>query len=210
MDFDPSLARALAQLSKDAYTSATIIGPETDTQVLVSDSPGCRVFSFRGTEMTVKDFFTDLNFDLVPLCGTAAKVHHGFLSASNEVYNQVLSACLSVPADTKLMFTGHSLGAALAKLLALRLVRAGVNVSCVYTFGSPRIGNAAWRELYAFWLGQRTWRVCHASDAVPRLPWWFKLWWHVDKEKRLGCWRPFQGLHEHHIDEYLEALESLT
>jgi len=209
MDFDASLALDLARLSALAYNSSTIVGARTDTEILQVDTPGRRVFACRGTVASnARNWFTDFDFDQVSLeNNAAARVHHGFMKASDEVFQSVLTLCQQTPADTEIIFTGHSLGAALAHLLALRLARMGVAIHCVYTYGCPRIGNSAWRDIYQMWLGQRTFRVYHASDAVPRMPWWLNQWLHIDMGYQLGKWRPFQGLHEHHIDEYIAFLQ---
>lgn len=66
--------------------------------------------------------------------------------------------------------TGHSLGGALALLAALELKRQGFNIAQVYTFGQPRVGNAAFKRLYEKSLGDRTYRLVYREDIVPRVP----------------------------------------
>ena len=75
-------------------------------------------------------------------------------------------------------FTGHSLGASLATMLAYELVTAPPSESALYgravpptlyTFGEPRLGNHAMSALLATALPSHH-RVVHWRDAVPHLP----------------------------------------
>ena len=61
---------------------------------------------------------------------------------------------------------GHSLGGVFAVLYALALARAGHAPPAVYTFGAPRLGDAA----LAARVARRAYRVANAPDVVPRLP----------------------------------------
>jgi hypothetical protein len=59
------------------------------------------------------------------------------------------------------------IGAALAQLTSMDLVKAGYAVS-VYNFGQPRTGDKAYAS---FATGKvPTWRVTHNKDCVPHLP----------------------------------------
>ena len=53
---------------------------------------------------------------------------------------------------SKIFITGHSLGAALAVLCAAEIGAQdrslGLNVTGVYTYGEPRVGNAAFQRFY--------------------------------------------------------------
>jgi hypothetical protein len=68
--------------------------------------------------------------------------------------------------DRPLFLTGHSMGGALAVLTACRLARAGRPAIATYTFGSPRIGDAAFCAGYAL----PTYRVVNRLDLVPEMP----------------------------------------
>ena len=64
--------------------------------------------------------------------------------------------------------TGHSLGGALAALIANRIgTELQADLDAVYTFGMPRTGNKAFADLYNQQLGMRTYRLVHGEDIVP-------------------------------------------
>jgi hypothetical protein len=118
------------------------------------------VVAFRGTD---KDDPTDLCDDIdVKLAqwGKGARVHSGFADALAEVLTELEPAVQA--AQGRMLFTGHSLGAALATLLAsLRTPDA------LYTFGSPMVGDAAFVASLA---GVEHHRYVDCCDLVTRVP----------------------------------------
>ena len=60
------------------------------------------------------------------------------------------------------------MGAALATLTALDLIKAGYDTSC-YNFGSPRVGDEAFSS-FAKTKFTDFWRVTHLKDIVPHNP----------------------------------------
>lgn len=168
----------------------------TDTQVaLWRDSLRRRlVVAFRGTEQTRwKDLRTDLM--LVPaglnperLGGDfkqEVQVHSGFLSAYDSVRNRIISLIklsigyfsedgLETIPKWQVYVTGHSLGGALATLLALelassRMAKCGVISVTMYNFGSPRVGNRRFAEVYNEKV-KDSWRVVNHRDIIPTVP----------------------------------------
>jgi len=106
-----------------------------------------------------------------------AQVHQGFLQAYMEVDPFVMKevASYAEKLDQERLIVrlwGHSLGGAMATLAAVRLKRLeGIQTVEVFTFGSPRVGNAAFRKLYRDWgLHETTLRFAHVFDPVPYLP----------------------------------------
>ncbi|MES1918691.1 hypothetical protein MHBO_000618, partial [Bonamia ostreae] len=65
--------------------------------------------------------------------------------------------------------TGHSLGGALAQIFALDLILRKEHESKVYTFGSPKVGNAFFSKLYDEVLPS-TFRLVFKKDAISNLP----------------------------------------
>jgi hypothetical protein len=119
------------------------------------------VLSFRGTD---KDDPTDLADDLniYPLPWQAGgKVHSGFDKALQAVWLEA-DAALQQINDYKLLFTGHSLGAAMATLASsLRKPQS------LYTVGCPRVGDQAFANLLQ---GLDNHRYVDCCDLVPQVP----------------------------------------
>ena len=102
------------------------------------------------------------DFDIRRGDGGAAE---GFSEALRAVEFDILA---QLPADRPVVVTGHSLGAALAALLALRLREISRDVAAVYTFGMPRPGREDFAAAYqASGLAERTFRLVHGDDIVP-------------------------------------------
>ncbi|HEY7682088.1 MAG TPA: lipase family protein [Gemmatimonadales bacterium] len=117
------------------------------------------MLTFRGTELEPRDWSTDLN--ALPTAWPAGgQVHRGFADALRDVWDEVAAALVGLP--SRLLYTGHSLGAALATLAAsLR------QPTVRYTFGSPRVGDAAFVQSLAALPHHRFVNCC---DVVCRVP----------------------------------------
>lgn len=197
--FDLGTAGVLARLAKLAYetdkskltTGLNEAGfsqfdsfDEGDTQAFVAVSDDNIVVAFRGTEQNIGDWMTDLHVKHVtgPFAGSKNHVHMGFaqalgseegFGAEQGVVEQKIVKKLDELAGRghALWLTGHSLGAALATLLAARLrERDRPAIHGVYTFGSPRVGDSDFARLYDGVLGSRTFRFVNHHDIVPRVP----------------------------------------
>ncbi|KAK4585889.1 hypothetical protein RGQ29_023184 [Quercus rubra] len=167
----------------------------TDTQVAIWRDIARRrlVVAFRGTEQTQwKDLITDLM--LVPAglnperiggdFKQEVQVHSGFLSAYDSVRTRIISLIkLAIgyiddlaepPFKWHVYVTGHSLGGALATLLALELsssqlaMHGAISVT-MYNFGSPRVGNKKFAEYYNEKV-KDSWRVVNHRDIIPTVP----------------------------------------
>jgi len=136
------------------------------------------LFSFRGTVLTdIANWVTDIGSEvLVPYptfhgCQVAA----GFYDAYQGVQQQVISAAKQLRQenpDLPFLFTGHSLGAALA-LFSVADVYSELNEPpssmITYNFGDPRVGDEAFTQKLNQILGT-SWRVINKADIVPHLP----------------------------------------
>lgn len=184
--YSPDIARLLADCSRAAYNSGDALKrdteslglinlvahsePSTDTQAFTAKRslfPFPEVIvAFRGTE-SLRDWITDAEFSTQDL-GDGAEVHLGFHQAWMSIRARVME---SLPKDkSPVLFTGHSLGGALATVAAISAVSEGVNVAGVYTFGQPRVGNSVWAKAYDQALKNKTWRLVNRQDPVPRMP----------------------------------------
>lgn len=116
------------------------------------------VLVFRGTQ-GVRNWLIDLDTKMVA-SAQAGRVHCGFQKALDEVWPEVDQALSSVTTAT--FYTGHSMGGALATLAASRRAPAAM-----YTFGSPRVGDA---EFASRLVGERIYRVVNCADVVAMVP----------------------------------------
>lgn len=120
------------------------------------------VLAFRGTAHRVRNIVTDLQFSKTLLDNGKVHVHEGFLSALDSVWFKIepMLTRLTCP----VFFTGHSLGAALATLAATRYTP-----TALYTFGSPRVGDAAFVASLSG-DAHRIYRLVVEKDVVATLP----------------------------------------
>ncbi len=112
-------------------------------------------------------------------------------------------------APVELIATGHSLGAALITLYALdSAVNHALVPAAVYTFASPRVGDATFASCYAANL-PLTWRVANSVDIVPYFPPELVGYVHVDTLYGIDS---FWSVHfsvgcDHALNTYLHVLE---
>lgn len=173
------------------------------------------VIACRGTQPTE---FNDLKADLSALpvmAETVSRVHRGFKGEVDELWPIVLEDIKKT--ERKLWFCGHSLGAAMATIMASRchLYNGIPAVEELYTFGSPRVG---WRK-YVQSLAVTHHRWVNNNDIVTRVPLrimgyihhgqehYMNTWgnvrnptgWQLVKDKLRGMWR---GLKQGKIDNF--------
>jgi hypothetical protein len=118
------------------------------------------VVAFRGTDASdPTDLLDDAEIIQVDW-GAGGRVHSGFAHAFEDVRSELLSAL--EPMSCKMLYTGHSLGAAEATLLASTR-----KPDQLFTFGSPRVGNQAFVAALGD-LDHR--RFVDCSDIVARMP----------------------------------------
>lgn len=139
------------------------------TQAYALNSKRNYILVFRGTEPTSwSDIKADLKFRKVSSVSTGGvkegRVHRGFKAALDTVWEGIQAHMKECGTYNKnIIITGHSLGGALATLVAGRLDDADV---VLYTYGAPRVGNAAWNKRQKF----LHYRFRNNNDIVTRVP----------------------------------------
>lgn len=145
-------------------------GRDIDTQCFIMSNDQDIVVVFRGSDENA-DWFANFQAtqDPGPLKGTGA--HEGFQDALFPAVIALTKHISDIGTNEKRIWvTGHSLGGALCSLFAGMIIENGLNVYGIYTFASPRPGNAQFGEqLNDFVLGPH-YRVVNDGDIVPHLP----------------------------------------
>lgn len=129
--------------------------------IAARNAAGHAIIAFRGTQPdSLRDILTDAAAAPVNWPGPG-RVHHGFWQSLEAILPQVDAWLAGHPA-ARLTITGHSLGAALATLLAARSETAEL-----VTFGSPRVGNRTFARSFD---GRSARRYVDCTDLVVALP----------------------------------------
>jgi predicted lipase len=241
VNFNRQLALTSAEAIQSLYAgqiAPNLVARETDTQVLVEQMPdGVFAVIFPGTASR-RDWITDLKVKRVawepgdPFYPVGIRVHRGFAAAYNSIHTGLVTL---LPKRCTIVIAGHSLGGALATLAASALDGL-YHIRAVFTFGSPRVGNAAFARHYNERFCERAARVVNAGDPVPHIPWLLGCYRHVDTQvylradgglqideplrvaagelvasvKTMNLQRPTSNLRlvvPHHIESYLGKLK---
>jgi len=131
----------------------------------------CLIVVFRGTEfklpLAIPGFIADFKIKMAPE-KNGGLVHSGFQSVLDEIWegegmlHEYLLKQKKEKPSLRIFFAGHSLGGALSLLAASRFPY----VDCVYTFGSPRVGNKEFTNS----IKANVFRIVHNNDIVTELP----------------------------------------
>jgi len=196
--FDIALAKTSVFLSASIYCNSSYFNvmdlknASADMRVLsiVEDTPSDTVSFISGSlsqrriyivfkgSSSYYNFETDAEILLIdyPCPAKNCKVHMGFFKTYSTVKSRIfteLASILSKPeyVGFQVVVTGHSLGAALATLLAvdLSLLDNPAMIPILMNFGSPRVGETNWASYASAVIAARN-RVTHHKDEVPHMP----------------------------------------
>ena len=133
----------LASMCVDSYSQHTFV--DGDVEILYKHEGFVNYFAIRGTEASAffsgrgwMDILRDLRF--WPNKINNATVHAGFLRGYNNICDYIEESCSLN--DHPVVFTGHSMGGAIALIAAYDMMAVAPNrlLGCV-TFGAPRCIN---------------------------------------------------------------------
>ena len=126
------------------------------------------VICFRGTEpKEMSDVKADLNAIQRKGLHNKGDVHGGFQGEINKVWDD-LNFTVATIQDRNIYITGHSLGGAMATICAKRFQEEGLETKCLYTYGSPRVGDRKWVST----LQVDHYRFQNNNDVVCKVPFW--------------------------------------
>ncbi|MEI2685476.1 MAG: lipase family protein [Cypionkella sp.] len=171
---------------KQTYRFAWLESHETSSQGFLVETADYAVMVFRGTEFPppsvllqfpltlidiIKDILTDIE-DITPQTIATENltfdvpVHTGFVEALQSLW-QPIQAQLDVIGFKPLFLTGHSLGGAIATLLAFQLK--AQQFRSLYTFGCPCVGDVQFAQAFHDKnLDEKTYRYWRGDDAVAK------------------------------------------
>jgi triacylglycerol lipase len=207
--------------------------PEVEVSYLIASDKqsGAQLIAVRGTS-NVENALVDIALKLRddPLAGI--KIHEGFSHAASRIYSDLKP---DLDPSKAVNTTGHSLGGAVALILAMYLERDGFTIGDVITFGQPKVTNIAGSRKYA---QLNLTRVVTPRDLVPLVPPLdpldiqnMDIYWHGGKEVLLNTDNTYsilegstsmlratkftqqmldeQNLHNHKMDLYLSLIDSM-
>ena len=151
----------------------TLYDPHTDVQGYIGVMPSTKTVYvvIRGSS-SIMNWLDDFEVSLVdyntyPDC--ECHVHRGFYHSAMEIHNKTIDIVRVLRKEyPKVVVTGHSYGASVGTLLAMELIRAGIDTD-IYNYGQPRVGDAVFAE-FANKIVPEYWRMTHYKDIVPHLP----------------------------------------
>lgn len=147
-----------------------------------------------------------------PVTG-GAEVHAGFYKQFIALLSQVDNAVKKhLKSGGKVLCVGHSLGGAISTIAALNYGNTFPEQVWHASFGSPRVGNKAFKDAYAKCTKLQA-RVKHSRDPVPAIlpP---VDYWHVGPETHVGEADPYENIPvlvdvgDHSMSKYVSALQN--
>ena len=187
------------------------------------------VICFRGTEpKEMSDIKADLNAIQKQGLHNKGDVHGGFQGEINKIWDLIIEKVNELK-NHKIYITGHSLGGAMATICAKRLQEQQVEVQCLYTYGSPRVGDKRWVKS----LQIPHYRFQNNNDVVCKVPFWIMGYRHHGKNVYIGYngkiakmnmwrrfidsmrgrfkawskWQFFDGIYDHNITSYTKRVK---
>ena len=131
----------------------------------VSSDPATNsmIIAVRGTS-NLENALIDINYTLQEDSHTGIRLHTGFLQSAANLYREIKPR---IEDGNTVHVTGHSLGGAVALILAMHLEVDGHNVGNVVTFGQPKVTN---RSGAARFENLNVTRIVTQQDMVPIMP----------------------------------------
>mgnify|MGYP000470556748 CR=1 FL=1 len=189
--------------------------------------------AFRGTDEAA-DWLDNINaFSTKELFG---EFHRGFWNSVEDIWKPIKNKFEELQAikHRPLFITGHSLGGAMATIVAARFLQVDRPFTSVYTFGQPRALTQSTAQIFNTECKSRYFRFHNNNDIVTRVPARLMGYSHIgtylyiaeegDIHEEPGFWFRFldtfdgyfsalaedgiDSVEDHNMDKYLEAVKT--
>ncbi|VXB03929.1 Lipase (Class 3) [Pseudomonas sp. 8AS] len=142
---------------------------DTNTQAYISHDDRMILIGVRGTQENPPDLLRDIDAAQVLYKEGVGQAHHGFYDAFQAVKKFVTPYLANFFTGHKIVVCGHSLGGAIALLLA-EWIRRDKKLKAevlLYTYGAPRAGDRAFVEGASALVHHR---IVNHNDPIPSVP----------------------------------------
>ncbi len=223
-----AIEKALAAQGYTVTAQEQLPGYAVTYVLATNDDTKRQLLAVRGTS-NIENALVDVAFVLLPNEPTGIKLHQGFAKSADFIYDRIKA---KLNKDYAINTTGHSLGGAVALILAMYLDADGFDVDQVVTFGQPKVTNVAGGRKYSHLDVNR---IVTPKDMVPLVPpldpmdlMNMDIYWHLGTEVVIyedTTWSELKGvdsmmratdflnemlseknLQHHYMTEYLNAL----
>lgn len=176
------------------------------------------VIAIRGTrpELGYPDLLTDVNISIGRHFPGIGPVHSGFYDTYKSLMPTLSASTDVIHAADVVHCVGHSLGGAVANLVAIFVAKKGANVK-LYTFGAPRVGlkSASYDKKMNALLGEdNIYRVSHNLDPIPMIPIapYIHVHPHIKDKNNLFLGSPIASISmdNHDTNNYISSVGSKT
>ena len=157
------IKNAVAAYGYTLVQSGNLPGLEVTYYLATDDVNHRHLLAVRGTT-NIENALVDIDIQLVDDSETGIRLHRGFAAAAKGIFDDLKG---KINKDYKIMTTGHSLGGAVALILAMYLDNKNYTIEKVVTFGQPKVTNIMGAQKFSH---LDVWRVVTVRDLVPVVP----------------------------------------
>ena len=158
-----SIEKTVAAQGQDLVRYANLSKLQVSYYLASDDKNKIHTIAVRGTS-NVENALVDIAIQLIKTDNSGILLHNGFAVSAKGIYNNIKP---KLNKQYIIYTTGHSLGGAVAVVLAMYLKNDGYQIERVVTFGQPKVTNfSGSRKLDEL----EIWRVVSSADLVPLVP----------------------------------------
>jgi len=175
-NFNPEIIDTLTYLLDNypnGFVNTFISNIDTDIQVGIVLNNNNISIVFRGTD-TATDWMYNCDFAKRHIELSDIEIHKGFFDQLMSVYNELLyniDIIINKIPNINIYITGHSAGGAHATILAYLLEKIYKNkIIKLITFGSPKVGNLEWYNVFSNIKNIIYYRITNEGDIVTQIP----------------------------------------